>query len=154
MKTAAITLHALLALALLSGPAEAQFKFFNPRGSFAVEVSLENPGPDRLRLPIYRNAITSLAVVGDYAVGGTSAAQGLTPFIFTASLSRRSLEQAFDLGQVLPGQRSVQSGFARGTGGVLYAGTMPDDPQGSGHLIKVRVPGGKVEVADLGVPVA
>ena len=40
-----------------------EYTFFTPPGSFTVEVSLENS--PYLRLPIYRNAITSLEVVGD-----------------------------------------------------------------------------------------
>ena len=48
------------AVLLLTQQVRAEYRFFSPKGSFAVEVSLENPGP-RLRLPIYRNRITSLA---------------------------------------------------------------------------------------------
>ena len=153
MRAEALSLIAVLALAGLADPVGAEYKFFGPRGSFAVEVSLENPGANRLRLPIYRNAITSLAVVGDYAIGGTTARKGLSPFIFAVSLSRKNLEEAFDLGMVLPYQHSVQSGFARGQQGELYAGTMPDAEGGSGHLIKVRISSGKLKVIDLGVAV-
>jgi len=141
------------ALCIPAGPAAARYKFFTPRGSFAVEVSLENPGPNRLRLPIYRNAITSLAVVGDYAIGGTTADKGLSPYLFAVSLTKKELEAAFDLGDVLPGQRALQSGFGRGRAGALYAGTMPDAEGGSGRLIKVVFSGGRFEVTDLGAPV-
>jgi sugar lactone lactonase YvrE len=153
MKTGTLILAIVLALTGLAGPAAAEYKFFSPPGCFAVEVSLENPGPGRLRLPIHRNAITSLAVLGDYAIGGTSADRGLTPFIFAASLTTRNLEQAFDLGAILPDQRSVQSGFARGAEGDLYAGTMPDTEGAGGHLIRVRLAEGRLEVKDLGIAV-
>ena len=67
MKPLLIGLLVLLAIAVaLHG----EYVFFTPKGSFTVEVSLENSALPRL--PIYRNAITSLEVVGAYAVGGTS----------------------------------------------------------------------------------
>lgn len=131
-------------------PLAAEYKFFSPRGSFAVEVSLENT--DRLRLPIYRNAITSLACIGDYAIGGTRANEGLSPFLFAVSLTSRNLEVVHDLAGALPGQRAIQSGFGR-VGNVLYAGTIPDEEGSSGHLIKVRFADKKFEVTDLGEPV-
>ena len=152
-KSTVLLLAAVAALAIPTRQAEARYTFFTPRGCFAVEVSLENPGPARLRLPIYRNAITSLTVVGDYAIGGTTADKGLSPFLFAASLSKKELEVVFDLGQVLPGQRALQSGFGRCKAGALYAGTMPDAEGGSGHLVKVVFADGKFEVKDLGVPV-
>ena len=154
MKTGKLILTVVLGLTGLAGQAAAEYKFFTPKGSFAVEVSLENPGPGRLRLPIYRNAITSLAVLGDYAIGGTSAEQGLAPFVFRVSLSSRNLEEALDLEKILPGQRSVQSGFARGKEGELFAGTMPGREGAGGHLIKVRLSDGSLQVTDLGIPVA
>jgi hypothetical protein len=132
--------------------AYAEYTFFTPRGSFAVEVSLENSS--YLRLPIYRNAITSLEVVGDYAIGGTSADAGLSPFLFAVSLSRRQLELVLDLARVMPGQRAIRSGFGRASGGVLYAGTMPDRAGGDGHLIQVQIKGKAIEAIDMGVPVA
>ena len=46
-----------------------------------------------------------------------------------------------------------QSGFGRGADGTLYAGTMPDRPGESGHLIAVRIKAGGIDVTDLGVPV-
>jgi hypothetical protein len=121
----------------------AQYKFFTPKGSYTVEVSLDNS--PYLRLPIYRNAITSLAVVGDYAIGGTSANAGLSPYVFAVALSRRKLEMVLPLEKVIAGQRSIRSGFGRGPNGLLYAGTMPDK--------EVQVKNGKIDVADLGVPV-
>ena len=128
-----------------------EYTFFTPPGSFAVEVSLENS--PYLRLPIYRNAITSLEVVGDYALGGTSASPSMSPFLFAVSLSRRRLELVLDLSRVFPGQRCVQSGFGRGPEGFLYAGTIPDKPGDGGHLFKFRVKGNEIEVGDLGVPI-
>jgi hypothetical protein len=129
-----------------------EYTFFTPPGSFTVEVSLENSA--YLRLPIYRNAITSLEVVGDYALGGTSASPSMSPFLFAVSLSRRRLELVLDLSSVLPGQRCVQSGFGRGPEGFLYGGTIPDKPGDGGHLFKFRVKGNEIEAFDLGVPVA
>ena len=144
-------ISALFSAAVL-GRLNAEYKFFTPPGSFAVEVSLENsPYP---RLPACRNAIASLAVVGDQAIGGTSAEKGLTPFLFAVSLSGRRLEQSVDLKTIIPGQRTIGSGFGRGLNGVLYAGTMPDDPAGDGHLLEIKVAGGRLGVRDLGAPVA
>ncbi len=129
----------------------AEYTFFTPPGSFAVEVSLENsPHP---RLPMYRNAIASLEVVGHRAVGGTSAVAGASPFLFAVSLSNRRMEAVLDLGTIIPGQREICSGFGRGAGGVLYAGTMPDTPGASGHLLEVRVDDSGIEVRDLGAAV-
>ena len=125
--------------------------FFTPEGSFSVEVSLENS--PLLRLPIYRNAITSLEVVGDYAIGGTSASQGLSPYLFAVSLSRRRLETASGLERIIPGQRTIESGFGRGPGGVLYAGTIPYRSGDSGHVISVQLRGKDLAIADLGTPV-
>jgi hypothetical protein len=138
-------------ISLVAPLLKGQYTFFTPEGSYAVEVSLDNS--PYLRLPIYRNAITSLEVVGDYAVGGTSANAGLSPYVFAVSLSRRHLEMVFPLDKVIPGQRTIQSGFGRGKEGVLYAGTMPDRQGEAGHLIAVRIKGGAIDVSDLGIPV-
>lgn len=146
-------LACVLSLAFSAQTGEAQFTFYRPQGSYTVEVSLENPGGGRLRLPIYRNAITSLAAVGDYAIGGTMAGEGLSPYLFAVSLKNRDLETVLDLAGVVPGQRSIQSGFARGKSGVLYAGTIADGEGESGHLIKVTFSDGRFQVEDLGVPV-
>ena len=145
-----LSLIVFIALLAAIKPLAAEFKFFSPKGSFAVEVSLENA--KRLRLPIYRNAITSLTCIGDYAIGGTRADKGLSPFLFAVSLSNRRLEAAQDLAKVLPGQRAIQSGFAR-VGKVLYAGTMPDQEGSGGHLIMAQFADKKFEVSDLGEPV-
>lgn len=130
-------------------PAAAQT--FTPAGAFAIEVSLESS--PWLRLPMYRNAITSLEVVGDYAVGGTSASAGLTPFLFAASLSNRELETVYPLDEAVKGQRSVPGGFGRGADGSLFAGTLPQGSHASGHLIRVTIKSGHLVVEDLGTPV-
>jgi len=131
---------------------QAEYTFFTPPGRFTVEVSLENS--PYVRLPIYRNAITSLEVVGDYVLGGTSAIPGRSPFLFAVSLSKRRLERVLDMSPVLPGQRCIQSGFGRGPEGFLYGGTIPDKPGDSGHLFKFKVNGNEIEAFDLGTPVA
>jgi hypothetical protein len=125
--------------------------FFQPESAFAVEVSLENS--PYLRLPMYRNAITSLEVVGDMVIGGTSANAGLVPYVFVASLSKRRLEMVFPLEKCIGGQRAIRSGFARGAGGLLYAGTLPDKAGASGHVIRVLVRNQGLEVSDLGTPI-
>lgn len=144
---------AALILVLLAALARGELSqgLFAPPGSFTIEVSLENAA--ELRLPSRRSAITSLEVLSDAVVGGTSAEPGLDPFLFTASLSRRSLVSALDLGTVVAGQRAVQSGFARGDGRQLYAGTMPAGA-GSGHLLEVSIAAEKITAVDLGTPVA
>lgn len=145
-------LLSVAALALLCGSTagERTEGLFCPPGSFTVEVSLENSS--ELRLPSRRSAVTSLEIVGDFAVGGTSAEPGLDPFLFAVSLSRRRLERTLDLGTVVAGQRGVPSGFARGPAGELYAGTMPDRAA-SGHVLKVTVTAGGIAAEDLGSPV-
>lgn len=125
-----------------------------PQG-FAIEVSLENT--DLPRLPIYRNAISSLEISGDYIIGGTSASDGLTPFVFVASLSERKLISIKDLDKVIPRQRSIQSGFCKGRNNLFYAGTIANKVNGStedGHLVQVSVgTKGAINIKDLGVPV-
>lgn len=128
-----------------------QYTFYEPKVSFAIEVSLENSSMKRL--PMYRNAISSLLVSGDNIIGGTSANEGLTPFIFTASIAKRDMLEIIELEKVIPGQRAIPTGFARGKNKVLYAGTIANNTQ-SGHLIEVKVDAaGKVNVKDLGTPV-
>jgi hypothetical protein len=140
------------ALVLVCGSARGELTqgLFRPPGSFTVEVSLENTA--ELRLPSRRSAITSLAVVGDLAVGGTSAEAGLDPFVFAVSLPRKRLERVLDLGTVVAGQRAILCGFARGRGGELYGGTMPGRAR-SGHLIKVSLTRDGIVAEDLGEPV-
>jgi hypothetical protein len=147
-----VALYGVLVLILFEpSRSGAEFTFFTPPGSFAVEVSLENsPYP---RLPMYRNSIASLEVVGDLAVGGTAAQPGLSPFLFTVSLSGRCMKALLDLGTVVPGQREISSGFGRGADGTLYAGTIPDENGASGHLLQIQVAATGIEVHDLGVAV-
>jgi hypothetical protein len=145
------TLCLAAALLMAASQGRAQYTFFTPEGSFSIEVSLDNS--PHLRLPIYRNAITSLAVAGDYAIGGTSANAGMSPFVFAASLSRGRLEMVFPLEKLLAGQRSIRSGFGRGPDGSLYAGTIPDRQSDDGHIIAIRVQANRLQVTDLGAPV-
>ncbi len=142
-------LSAVCALLLIVAPVAAQT--YEPPGAYAIEVSLENsPWP---RLPMYRNAITSLEIAGDYAIGGTSAEAGLSPYLFAASLSKRELEMIFPLDEAVTGQRSIPGGFARGPDGALYAGTIPQAEKASGHLIRVVVQGRHLAVQDAGIPI-
>jgi hypothetical protein len=138
---------------LAAGGAWARYTFFSPAGSYSVEVSLENPPEGKLRLPIYRNRITSLAALGDWAIGGTSARKGLSPYLFAVSLTERELKVALDLAEVVPGQREIHSGFGR-VGDVLYAGTVADSEGEGGHLLRIEFDGAAFAVDDLGVPVA
>jgi hypothetical protein len=135
--------------------ARAGYSFFNPSGSFAIEVSLEDPPHNLKRLPIYQNSIASLAVIGDHIIGGTSAKPGLGPYVFAASLSKRTLTHLLALEQVIPGQRSIQSGFCQGKNNALYAGTIANQGQDtSGHLIEIKISSnGAIHAADLGEPV-
>ena len=135
-------------LLTLTGAMQARYEFFTPEGSFAIEISLENS--TELRLPMYRNAVTSLTVVGDLIIGGTSADPGLSPFLFAASLKGRELRQAVDLEKVIPGQVAISSGFGRDAEGSLYAGTLPQEEGGSGHLLRIRTGSGRLDVEDLG----
>lgn len=145
-----LTFGVLLTAGTAAFPAAAQEPMLEAKGAFAVEVSAENTG--QLRLPIYRNAITSLDVAGGYVIGGTSAVSGLEPYLFAVSLDRRRMVAAVSLEAVVADQQSIRSGFGRGPDGWLYAGTMPGGAKGSGHLIRVRMRG-RLEVTDLGVPV-
>ena len=134
----------------------AQYTFFNPEGAFAIEVSLENT--DLNRLPIYRNSIASLAVVGDYIIGGTSATEGKTPFIFSASLSKREVSFVHDLEDAISGQQHIQTGFCKGVNGLLYAGTIANavgsGSNSGGHLFETSIDNnGEISIKDLGIPV-
>lgn len=136
-----------------SGPLLAQYTFFTPQEAFAIEVSLPNSA--ERRLPMYRNAITSLHVQGDRILGGTSAREGLSPYLFLASISGRNLVTVKDLQEVVPGQKGIATGFCKGADNQLYAGTMAQGMKGGGHLLQVSVgTGNAIEVNDLGVPVA
>ena len=126
----------IIALSGISIPVHAQYEFFSPPGAFAIEVSLSNT--DQLRLPMYRNAISSLKVIGDNIIGGTTASEGLSPFIFAASISRQELIDILDINKIVPGQKSVQSGFCKWKDNILIAGTLPLD-KGDGHLIRIEI---------------
>ena len=138
-----------------SGPILAQYTFFTPKEAFAIEVSLPNSALKRL--PMYRNAITSLHVQNDMVLGGTTAKEGLSPYLFVASISEKTLLTTKDLQEVIPDQKGIATGFCKGTGNELYAGTMAqvNKNQQPGHLIQVSIGNaGAIEVKDLGVPVA
>jgi hypothetical protein len=148
-------IYSLIALFFVPVIASAQYTFFNPKGSFAIEASLENT--DELRMPIYQNAMSSLTVSGDFILGGTTAQKGLSPLLFTSSLSQRKLIAVTQLDQVVKGQLSIQTGFSRAkSGNVFYAGTMPQPgTELGGHILELQVnPQGQIAVKDLGEPVA
>ena len=156
MKKVTISLLLILMISVCPGIVCAQYKFFSPKEGFAIEVSLENT--DLKRLPMYRNSISSLAVTGDFIVGGTSAKEGLTPFVFVASLKAQEMKHVTDLNEVIPGQRSIPTGYFKGKDNVLYAGTIAhkkaDGSGGDGHLIQVTLGlRGQINIEDLGVPV-
>jgi hypothetical protein len=141
----------LAVLAAVSATAERTGGFFAPPGSFTVEISLDNA--PYLRLPLGRNAMTSLEVLGAYVIGGTSAKAGLGPFLFAVSLPERKLVSVLDLDVVVPGQRSILSGFGRDQKDTLLAGTMPQKEGESGHLIRVTIVEAGLRATDLGTPV-
>src|SRR6266542_1162451 len=134
-------------------------QYFYPLNGFAIEVSLENT--DLKRLPIYRNSISSLQVVGDFIIGGTSANEGLSPYIFVASLSERKVISIQDLNNIVSGQQSIQSGFCRGKNHILFAGTIINNSNitnassAGGHLIQVKIgTKGTIDIKDLGIPIS
>ena len=138
-------------IVFLSQAANAQYKFFTPADAFAIEVSLENT--ELLRLPVYRNEITSLAVTGDLIIGGTSTSNGKSPYIFTASLSQQEMTEIIDLNDIIPGQSSIRSGFCRWKDNSLIAGTISSD-NGGGHLIIISIDEkNKLSIHDIGIPV-
>jgi len=134
----------------------AQFTFFSPKENFAIEVSLPNTGLKRL--PIYRNSISSLIVTGDHIVGGTSANEGLTPFVFVASLKLRQVIEIKDINEIIPGQQAIQTVFCCGNNNTLFAGTLPnkknDGSKGDGHLFQTDIgQDGTIKIKDLGIPI-
>ncbi|HUQ65371.1 MAG TPA: hypothetical protein VM101_04420 [Flavitalea sp.] len=135
--------------------ASAQYSFFKPKDAFAIEVSLDNT--KMKRLPVYRNAITSLSVVGDLIIGGTNAVEGLSPYLFVASISGREMKEFKDLESIIPGQKGIVTGFHKTNASTLYAGTIPNgvkDGGKDGHIIEVKISQtGIAGMADLGVPV-
>jgi hypothetical protein len=130
---------------------------FEPMKGFAIEVSLANT--DLKRLPIYQNSISSLIVKGDFIIGGTSAAEGLSPYVFVASLSEQKVINIQELSKTVGGQEGIESGFCQGKNHVLFAGTMTDNSpaknsMGGGHLIQVHVDEkGSIDIKDLGIPI-
>jgi hypothetical protein len=131
-----------------------QFTFFTPEGSFAIETSLDNT--DELRMPMYRNAMTSLTVSGDFVIGGTTAQKGLPPLLFSSSLSQRKLTVVKQLSDVVKDQSAISTGFAvTKSPATFYAGTMPQaGTTAAGHLIEVKVDArGQLAIRDLGSPV-
>ncbi|NND08701.1 MAG: hypothetical protein HKN87_20190 [Saprospiraceae bacterium] len=127
----------------------AQYSFFNPDGSFAIEVSLPNSALPRL--PIYRNAISSLMIKGDIVVGGTASSIDQSPFLFTASLASQEVLQIYDLQEVVSNQKSMISGFATGDN-LSYIGTIGLDS--AGHLLQLNIhQDGTLIIKDLGIPV-
>lgn len=147
-----ILLIAILGLTAFS--AYPQYTFFSPGGSFTVEVSL--PNTDLNRLPMYRNAITSLTSVGDYVIGGTTAREGLSPFVFIVSLKEKEMITSIDISDIVSGQMAIKTGFTKGNKRQLFAGTIPQESDTvGGHLIMVNLDkNGKIKINDLGVPVS
>ena len=154
MKKFTIILFVLLIMYLNTESLRAQFTFFTPGENFAIEVSLPNTGMKRL--PIYRNSISSLIVTGDHIIGGTSANEGLSPFVFVASLRNRQVEEIMDINHIITGQQSILTGFCRGNNNVLFAGTLAnkknDGSNGDGHLFRLIIDqDGKINISDLGM---
>ena len=134
----------------------AQYTFFTPKENFAIEVSLPNTGLKRL--PAYRNSISSLIVTGDHIIGGTTAIEGLTPYVFVASLKERRVMEIKDINEIIPGQQAIPTGFCRGNNNTLFAGTLanknPDGTNGEGHLFRLDInQEGGIQIIDLGTPV-
>lgn len=156
MKKLTIILFVLFLINLHTDILCAQYTFFTPKESFAIEVSLPNTGLKRL--PIYRNSISSLIVIGDQIIGGTKADEGLTPFVFVASLKQHQMIEIKDINDVIPGQQAIQSGFCRSSNNTLYAGTLAnkksDGSKGDGHLIQLEIEqDGTINIKDLGIPI-
>jgi hypothetical protein len=147
---------AFSALAFVAVPGYTQYTFFSPPESFGIEVSLSNT--DLKRMPVNRNSIASLTIIGDNIIGGTAAQEKTAPYIFVASLSRKDIVELKDLNEVLPGQRSIQSGFFKSVDNTLFAGTiankLANGNNGNGHLLQVKIGStGSIDVKDLGIPV-
>ena len=149
------TIRLTVVLFLCSIHAYSQYTFFKEEQGSAIEVSLSNT--KLVRLPAYRNAITSLVVSGDIAIGGTTAEEKLSPYIFTASLSKKEMVAVKDISEVIRGQRAIGTGFFRGKNNVFYAGTLGnkvnDSAYTSGHIVSVTTDAkGNITVSDLGSP--
>ena len=145
----ALVVAALLVTAIA---VQAEYTFF--RRGYAIEVSLANAKAGMVRLPINQNRITALAVKDNMVIGGTTADKGLSPYLFAASMDDRLMKVAYDLDDAIPGQYAISSGFVKCSMGNMFAGTMSDEENGGGHIIKVDFDGKAFKVTDLGVPVA
>ena len=151
MKLRSIKNLLTLGLIGLAMPVFSQYSYFKPTEGFGIEVSLSNTS--LLRMPMYRNAITSLIVQNDYIIGGTTAVGNRSPFLFVASLTKREMLTLKDLNDDVPGQTSIRSSFFRTEDNALYAGTIAMTT-GSGHLLRVVVGAdASIRVTDLGTPV-
>lgn len=156
MKSTLIKIIVCSILLIEALPGIAQYTYYKPMEGFGIEISLANT--TLKRMPMYRNAIASLVIAGDNIIGGTTANEGLAPFVFVASMSKRELVELKDVNDVIKGQRSIQSGFFKGTNGMLYAGTLANKESngktGSGHLIQVTINASSaISITDLGVPI-
>src|SRR4051794_22066604 len=143
-------------LVCLAESSFSQYTYYKPTEGFGIEVSLSNT--NLKRMPMYRNSIASLAVIGDNIIGGTSANEKLAPYLFVASLSKRELTELKDVNDVLQGQRSIQSGFFKSKDNTLYAGTiankLSDGTSGSGHILQINIgTNGSINVVDLGTAI-
>ena len=156
MKKLTIILFVVFLMNLHTDLLWAQYTFFTPKESFAIEVSL--PNTELKRLPIYRNSISSLIVIGDQIICGTKANEGLTPFIFVASMKQHQMIEIKDINDVIPGQQAIQTGFCRSRNNTLFAGTLAnkksDGSKGDGHLIQLEIgQSGTINIKDLGIPI-
>ncbi|MEJ7586771.1 MAG: hypothetical protein WKI04_04335 [Ferruginibacter sp.] len=155
MKLLLLKFFAFAALVFIAAPSFSQYTYFKPLEGFGIELSLSNT--NLKRMPMNRNSIASLTVIGDHIIGGTAAKENLAPYIFVASLSKRELLEIKDLSEVLPGQRSIQSGFFRAADNTLFAGTISNSLNNganpSGHLLQINIgTSGSINVSDLGMP--
>jgi hypothetical protein len=148
-----LILASLLVCLLSPSTVKAQYTFFNPPEAFAIEVSL--PNTNLIRLPIDRNSISSLTSVGSYIIGGTSAAEGKAPFLFTASLTDQKMINVYDLESFVTQQQSITSGFCTGASNTLYVGTLPSEgSSNSGHLLSISLgKDGDLTIEDVGTPI-
>ena len=153
MRKSALFISIFILFILKNSSTFAQYTFFIPEGSFAIEVSMENT--NLKRLPIYRNAITSLSILNNNIIGGTSAENNMSPFLFLASLNKREVTNILDLDQVVTGQSKIKSGFVKDAKDQLYVGTIPKElSQAGGHLLKIQITdNSELITEDLGIPV-
>ncbi|WP_018615203.1 hypothetical protein [Segetibacter koreensis] len=143
-------------LVFLADSSFSQYTYYKPTEGFGIEVSLSNT--NLKRMPMYRNSIASLAVIGDNIIGGTAADEKLAPYLFVASLNKKELIELKDLNEVVKGQRSIQSGFFKGKNNTLFAGTIANKLEngttGSGHILQVNIgTNANISITDLGTPV-